>query len=89
MDQADRGMPLAGHLCGEGQRGSVVVGTAVPDADDDAIRCRPIAVRLASRRLEIDRVGAFRSLRVLDHLTTFRQDRLRPMIAHARFALRP
>ena len=41
-------MPLAAHLCSEGQRGSVVIGTAVPDADNDAIRCRPIAVRLAS-----------------------------------------
>ena len=55
MDQGDRGNALAAHLCGEAQRGTVVVGPAVPDADDDAIAAGPSLSgfpRAASRSIE-------------------------------------
>jgi hypothetical protein len=54
MDEGDRGVPLTAHLRGEAERGTVVVRTAVPDSDDDAICWRPIAVRLRSRLLTVD-----------------------------------
>ena len=85
MDQSDRGIPLAAHARGEAQRSAVVVRTAVPDTDDDAIRCPLVAIRLPALRLTIDRVGTSTHLRVVDHLSTSSAAKTpRPMIAPAR-----
>jgi hypothetical protein len=91
MDQGDGDITLVAHAGGEAQRGTVVLMTVVPDADDDAIRCPLFAAQLRSRRLNIDRVGASRRLRVLDHLTTFSAcpDRICPSSPSARRSTEP